>query len=126
MDYIHPTGIRASGPYTPVVKAPPFIFVSGQGTYDPDTEEKFLGEFSRQAELAMANLKRCVESAHLTMRDLVKVTVYITDIKQLKTFNEVYPRFFDDQKCMPTRTCVAVSALPGGMDVEVDALALVQ
>jgi len=126
MDYIQPKEVGASGPYTPVVKVPPFVFISGQGTREPKTGVKYLGVFSRQVEIAMTNLKHCADAAGLDMNDLTKVTVYVTDIKNLAKFNEIYPRFFKDGCRLPARTAVAVLALPGGMDVEIDAIGILR
>ena len=110
------------GPYSPGVVEDDFVYISGQGTYDPSVGQKYLGDMGKQCNLAMENLKRVIEETGNSMSQIIKLTVFITDIHSLEIFNQVYARYFNEAN-RPVCTIVVVSALPGGMGIEIEALA---
>jgi len=111
------------GPYSQgVIAEGKFLFVSGQIPIDPKTGELVKGSIEEQAEIALRNLLAVVEAAGGTARNVVKVTVYLSDIKDYPKFNEVYEKFFSESK--PARAVVEVSNLPKGVAVEIEAIAV--
>ncbi len=111
------------GPYSQGILAEgKLLFVSGQIPIDPETGELVTGPIGRQAEQAIRNLLEVVKAAGGSAENVVKVTVYITDMKAYAEFNEVYERYFSTSK--PARAVVEVSNLPKGVAVEVEAIAV--
>ncbi len=110
------------GPYSQAVKAGCLVFVSGQIPLDPATGRVVEGGFKERARRALQNVMAILEAAGLGPGDVVKVTVYLTDISRFKEFNEVYQEFFPGP-AYPARAVVQVAALPLGVDVEVEAVA---
>lgn len=109
------------GPYSQGVVAGCLLFVSGQIPLDPSTGELVEGDLKARVERALENVKAVVEAAGATIEDVVKVTVFLRDIKLLQAFNEVYSEYFKAKA--PARTLVEVSNLPRGADVEIEAIA---
>lgn len=113
----------AIGPYSQGYRAGDFIFVSGQGPLDPQTgkvQGDTIGEQTRQT---LENIKAILQGSGASMRDVVKVTVILTDLANFKRMNDVYRTFFTEP--FPARiTCGGGLALPG-MLVEIDAVAYV-
>ncbi len=110
------------GPYSPWVKANGFIYVSGQGPVNAETGEVFLGAVEEQARLTLENVRAVLEDAGATLTDVVKTSVFLTDIGDFARVNAVYAGFFAAAK--PARTTVQVAALPLGIAVEIEAIAL--
>ncbi len=113
---------KAIGPYSQAVRAGNLLFVSGQIPLDPEGNV-VEGDIRVQTERVMENVKAIVEAAGGTLRDIVKTTVYLKDINDFQGFNEVYQRFFPEAP--PARATVEVSSLPKGVDIEVEAVALI-
>jgi 2-iminobutanoate/2-iminopropanoate deaminase len=107
------------GPYVPVLRAGDFIYVSGQGGLDDGV--KVDGGVAAETVQTMKNLRALLESVGATLGDVVKTTCYLTDMENYAKFNAEYSAAFGDHR--PTRSCVAVAALPAGFLVEVDAIA---
>ena len=114
---------EAIGPYSQGVKIGRYVFLSGQIPIDPATGDLVTGSIAEQARQVLTNLKAVVEESGATMNDIVKTTVYITDILLFGDVNEVYADFF--RKPYPARATVQVSGLPRGVDIEIDAVAVV-
>jgi len=114
---------EAIGPYSQAVKIGRYLFLSGQIPIDPATGDAVTGPIAAQARQALSNLKAVVEEGGASMNDVVKTTVYITDILLFSDVNEVYADFFT--KPYPARATVQVSGLPRGVDIEIDAIAVV-
>jgi 2-iminobutanoate/2-iminopropanoate deaminase len=107
------------GPYSPFVRAGDFIIVSGQGgLLDGAVVE---GGVTAQTKQTMANLTDRLADAGATLQDVVKTLCFLTDMGTFAEFNEAYAAAFGDHR--PARSTVEVSALPGGMNVEVEAWA---
>ena len=116
-----------SGSYSPAVEIRTGsirqLFTSGQGTKDPTTNERFLGDIKGQTKIAMNNLKNVIEGCGYTMDEIVKVTIFLTRMNDVDVVNDVYQSYFSEGQ-YPARSTVAVKELPGGQNIEVDAIAV--
>lgn len=112
----------AIGPYSQAVVANGLLFASGQIPLDPSSGEIVEGGVPAQTTQVLENLKAVLQAGGSALSRVVKITIYITDIKQFATVNEIYGTYFSDP--FPARACVEVSALPKGVEVEMDAIAL--
>ncbi|ANF23238.1 RidA family protein [Thermococcus piezophilus] len=110
------------GPYSQgvIVEAKRWLFVSGQIPINPETGELIDGPIEEQAKQALENLLAVVRATGGSADNVVKVTVYITDMAEYAKFNEVYAKYFSGSK--PARAVVEVSNLPKGVKVEIDAI----
>ena len=113
----------AIGPYAQAVKvrAQEMLFCSGQIPLDPATGALVGGPAAVQAARVMDNLKAVVEAAGFTMSDVVRTTIYLTDLAAFGEVNKVYEGYFAGT--FPARATVQVAALPRGVAVEIDAVA---
>jgi len=98
-----------------------FLFTAGQVGLDPATGALVDGGLEAQAQRALDNVRAVVTAAGLSIADIVKVTLYLTDMSRFPAVNTLYERFLEGHR--PARTTVGVSALYGGSLVEVDAIA---
>lgn len=114
-------GTVASGPYSHAVDAGELVYFSGQTAMNSVSAEKMSGDITAQTKQCFINLFEVLESAGLTPDDVVKVNVYLTDMKYFSEMNEVYKTQFSEP--YPARTCVAVLALPLHADVEIEMIA---
>ncbi len=114
---------RPIGPYSQGVVAGCYVFISGQIPIDPSTGNIINGEFSDRVIRVLENVKAIIESAGGSLNDIVKVTVFLRDIKMFQQFNEIYSRYFKENP--PARTIVEVSNLPRGVDIEMEAIAYI-
>ena len=112
---------KAVGPYSQAVSAGDFVFLSGQIPLDPATGEMVQGDIAAQARRVMQNLGAVLKAAGLGFENVVKCTIYLTDLADFAVVNETYGRFFP--KNPPARACVQVAALPKGARIEIDAIA---
>ena len=108
------------GPYSQAIDAGGFVFVSGQLGMDPETGNLAEG-VEAQAGKALANIAAILEAAGLEMKDVVKVTIFLTDMGDFPKVNEVYAGYFSEP--WPARACVAVAGLPKGALVEMECIA---
>jgi 2-iminobutanoate/2-iminopropanoate deaminase len=115
-------GPKAIGPYSQAVRANGFVFVSGQVALDPKTQQLIEGGIAQQTERVMENLKGIVEASGSTMAKVVKTTVFLTDMNDFSTMNEIYGRYFPSHP--PARATVQVSRLPKDVRVEIEVVAL--
>jgi 2-iminobutanoate/2-iminopropanoate deaminase len=110
----------ALGPYSHAIRAGGFLFCSGQLGLDPATGELVDGGVAAQARRALENLVAVCEAAGTTLADAVRVTVYLADMADFATVNEIYAEFFPADP--PARTAFQVAALPKDGAVELDAI----
>lgn len=94
------------GPYSPALRAGPFVFVSGQTPRDPVSGELVGSDVATQTRQTLSNVQRLLREAGATMQDVISVTVYLTDVDDWATMNAVYAEFFTQP--YPTRTTVGV------------------
>ena len=111
----------AVGPYSQAIKAGDFLFASGQIPLDPVNGRIVAGGVKEQTEQSLKNVGAILEAVGLTFDDVVKTTVYITNMNFFGTVNEVYGKYF--QKTLPARSCVEISKLPKDALVEVEIVA---
>ena len=122
MRYRHTDGAPgAIGPYSQAVEIDGWLYTSGQVGLDPATGELVEGSFEAQARRVFANLRAVLATAGCTFSDVVKATVYVTDLADFQTLNEIYAEAMGDHK--PARSTVQVAALPAGALVEIDLVA---
>jgi len=112
----------AIGPYSQAVKAGNFLFISGQLGVDMSSGEIPYDCTASQTINALNNLESIAQAAGTSLKNAVKVTVYLTDMGDFAKMNEVYAGFFPENP--PARVCVAVKELPKGVSVEIDAICL--
>ena len=112
----------AIGPYSQGIRARDFVFVSGQLPVNPKNNEIPRG-IANQTERSLKNVQAILESAGCTMNDVVEVSVFLKDMNDFATMNQVYERFFEVP--YPSRVVVEVTRLPLDVLVEIKATALV-
>jgi 2-iminobutanoate/2-iminopropanoate deaminase len=113
----------AIGPYSQAIKANGFVFVSGQIPIDPHTGEFVAGGITEQTARVLKNLTAVLEAAGSSLEQVVKTTVFLADMKEFSSMNEVYKDFFPSPP--PARSTVAAAGLPRDARVEIEAVALV-
>ncbi|MBQ3531072.1 MAG: RidA family protein [Oscillospiraceae bacterium] len=110
----------AIGPYSQAIDLGEMIFTSGQIPVAPDGSVS--SDISEQTRQALLNLKAVVEAGGSSFDKVIKTTVFITDMAQFGAINAVYSEFFKEP--YPARSCVQVAALPKGVSIEIEAIAL--
>ena len=110
----------ALGTYSQAIKVGQFVFMSGQVPLVPETMEVVEGDFAARARQVFDNLKAVAEEAGGTLNDAVKITIFLTDLGNFATVNEVTAEYCDEP--YPARAAVGVASLPKGVDVEADAV----
>ena len=111
---------KAIGPYSQAISAGGFTFVSGQVAINPETGDLMNASIQDQAEQVIKNLRAICEEANGSLADIVKLTIYITDMNDFAVVNETMQKYFSEP--YPARATVEVSALPLGVNVEMDAV----
>jgi 2-iminobutanoate/2-iminopropanoate deaminase len=114
---------KAIGPYSQAVVSNGFAFLSGQIPLDPSTGQLVAGDISVQTERVLENLKAVLESCGSSLSQVLKTTVYLTDMREFAAMNEVYARYF--VKDPPARATVEAARLPRDVRVEIDCIAVV-
>ncbi|MCB0878217.1 MAG: RidA family protein [Thermoleophilia bacterium] len=109
-------------PYSQAIATRGLVFCSGQVPLDPDSQQLVDGGIAEQTERVLENLKGVVEAAGSTMGDIVKTTVFMTDLGEFAQMNEVYARYFPTTP--PARSTFQVAALPAGARVEIECIAV--
>lgn len=113
----------AVGPYSQGTKSGNIIFTSGQLPVDPKTGELSKGDIQKETRLCLENMKAVVEAGGGTIKNIAKVTVFVTDMNNFSSINEVYADFFKDHK--PARSLVEVARLPKDADIEIEGIAII-
>ncbi|HKJ25588.1 MAG TPA: RidA family protein [Myxococcota bacterium] len=111
------------GPYSQAVRSGPFIFASGQIPLDPASGRIVDGEIEDQTRRVLENLSAVLVAGGASLGDVVRTTVYVTDLSLFPRINAVYAEFFAGEPA-PARATVQVAALPLGAHVEIDAIAV--
>ncbi len=111
------------GPYNQAVKAGNLLFVSGQIAIVPSTGELLNGSIEEETTLVLNHVEAILKEAGSSLSNVLKTTIFITDMKTFATINEVYSRFFTAP--FPARETVEVAGLPKGVRVEISVIALV-
>ena len=113
---------QAIGPYSQAIKANGFLFVSGQIPLDPVTGQIVYGGVELQTYQVLNNLKAILAHEGLTCDNVVKTTVFLTDMEDFAVVNKVYAQYFISET--PARACVQVVKLPRDVSVEIEVIAV--
>jgi 2-iminobutanoate/2-iminopropanoate deaminase len=113
---------QAIGPYSQAVKINGLIFCSGQIPLDPVSMQVVTGDAKAQTERVLLSLQAVLEAAGSSLEQVVKTTVFLADMNEFAAMNEVYARFFSNNR--PARSTVEVARLPRDVRVEIEAVAL--
>lgn len=116
-----PHAPRAIGPYSQAVESGGFVFTSTVLPIDPVTGEIYNGDVHVQTEIILRNLENILKEAGCSLKDVVKTTVYMTDLTRFAEMNAAYEAFFKEDP--PARATVQVAAIPKGSVVSIDAIA---
>ncbi len=114
----------AIGPYSQAIRAGNFIFYSGQIPLDPATGAIVEGGIEAQTSQVMTNMRAMLHASGCDFSDVVKTTIYLTDLADFATVNEIYGECFNEVP--PARACVQVAALPKGAMIEIEWIATVK
>ena len=113
------------GPYNQAIKAGNFIFCSGQIAINPETNKvDCLGNIEEETKQVLKNLSEVLNAGGSTIEDVIKTTIFLTDLKNFQIVNKVYSDFFGGKES-PARACVEVSSLPKGVMIGIDCVAFV-
>ena len=110
----------AIGTYSQAIQSGNFVFISGQIPLDPATMKIVDGDFEARAQRVFENLKAVTEAAGGSLAQIVKLTIYLTDLDNFATVNAVMSAYFDEP--FPARAALGVASLPKGADVEAEAI----
>jgi 2-iminobutanoate/2-iminopropanoate deaminase len=111
---------KAIGPYSQAILSNGLLFVSGQISVDPKTNDIVSGGIEEQANQSFKNVGEILKAAGLDYSNVIKTTVFVKDLKDFAKVNEIYSKYFISN---PARSCVEVSALPKGVLIETEAIA---
>ena len=114
--------LTKAGPYSHVVEAGGFLFISGIVPVDLEKNLRITDDIQAATELVLNNLKKTLESVGSSLDKVVKATVFLRDMTDFKSMNEVYVTFFPEEP--PARSCVAVKEIPGNFPVEIEVIAI--
>ncbi len=109
------------GPYSQAVEVDGTVYLSGQISIDPKTNEVFTGDIQKQTEMVMSNINAVLEACDLTFGNVIKTAIFLTDMNDFAKVNEVYGKAFPENP--PARSCVQVAGLPKGVNVEIEVIA---
>jgi 2-iminobutanoate/2-iminopropanoate deaminase len=110
------------GPYSQAIRANGFLFVSGQIPIQPETGVLIQGDIAVQTKQVMQNLTAILEAAGCSLQNVVKTTIYLTNLDDFSRLNQVYAEYFGEVK--PARATVQVARLPREVLVEIEAIAV--
>lgn len=111
----------AIGPYSHAIAVNDFLFTSGQIALDPKTGALIGDTIEAQTEQVLHNLEAVLAANDMTFEHVVKTTIFLTDLQDFKTVNEIYAAKFN--AAPPARSCVQVAGLPGGSKLEIELIA---
>jgi len=115
-----PDAPKPAGPYSHAVRSGGLLFCSGQVPIDPATGSLVEGSIGDQARQCLENLATVCKQAGVSLADAVRMAIYVTDISTFAQVNDVYGTYFESDP--PARTTIGVAALPGGAQIEMDAI----
>lgn len=111
----------SQGPYSQVVRAGDFLYISGQGPIDPGNNEFSFGDVRHETGLVLQNIQKILAGCGASMADVVKCSVFLAEASDFAAMNEVYASFFPSGA--PARTTVQATLVEPGMKIEVDCVA---
>jgi 2-iminobutanoate/2-iminopropanoate deaminase len=110
------------GPYSQAVQAGNTLYVSGQIALDPATGELITGDLEAETQQVMENIRAVLTEAEYDLDDIVKTSIFLSDMGLFQTVNEIYGRYFKGN--FPARETVAVAGLPKNVNVEISVIAI--
>lgn len=116
-----PEGTSVVGPYSPAIETDGFVFLSGQIPIDSQTGKIIDGDIKAQTQKCLKNLEDLLKAANLTPENVIKTTIYLTNMADYAIVNQVYGEFFTAP--YPARTAINVVALPLEAKVEIEVIA---
>ena len=119
-----PQAPTAIGPYSQAIRVGNLLFTSGQIPIDPATGVFVEGGIKEQTRQSLSNIKAILEEAGISMRNVIKTTVFMADMNDFADMNAVYAEFFSEP--YPARSAVAVKSLPKGALVEIELVATIE
>jgi len=111
------------GPYSQAIKVGNLLFLSGQISINPETNKFIDDDVEIQAEQVLKNVKAILEAGGSSLKNVVKVTIYLRNMGDFTLVNKVYSKYFKDS--LPARTCVEVSNIPKNAKIEIETIATV-
>lgn len=115
---------EAIGPYSQAIKTGKLIFTAGQICFDPITGELNNPDFESETKQVLNNINAILQEAGSSLKNIVKCTVYLTDLNNFSMINSVFKQYFPEDP--PARAAVEVSGLPMNVNVEIDAIASIE
>ncbi len=110
------------GPYSQCVKSGNIIFISGQIAINPQTNEIITKNISDETKMVMENLKHILKECNCTFENIVKCSIFLSDMNLFEKVNEIYSQYFS--KPFPARETIEVSKLPKNVNLEISAIAI--
>ena len=111
----------AIGPYSQAIRIGDFLYTSGQIALDPESGIFLCGEIEEETEQTLKNISAILQAGGVNFENVIKTTVYLSDLNNFTRMNQVYEKYFSKTK--PARACVQVAGLPKGAKIEIDAIA---
>lgn len=111
------------GPYNQAILNGNTLYTSGQIAINPETGELVIDDIKTEAEQVMQNLKAILDEVNMTFENVIKTTIFLSDMNNFSKVNEVYGNYFDEDTA-PARETVAVAALPKFVNVEISVIAV--
>lgn len=108
------------GPYSQAIKYGDFLFISGQIAINPETNEMVVGNIEDETRQVMENIKAIIIDAKFKMENILKTTIFLTDLNDFEVVNKIYSEYF--KGAYPARETVQVSKLPRGAKVEISVI----
>ena len=115
-----PNAPAAIGPYAQAVRYGDLLFVSGMIPINPKTGELLMGDFEAEVRLVLENLKAVVEAGGMSLKNVLKVSVFLKDLGLFGKFNEIYDRYLGD--ILPARETIQVAKLPRDASIEISVI----
>src|SRR5688572_1308531 len=119
-----PSAPAPIGPYNQAVLTGDMLFISGQMCIEPATGSLKNQDIQQETHQIMHNLRAILAASDMTFHNVVKTTIFITDMNRFSEINEVYGKYFDSNSTFPARETVQVSALPKFVNVEISMIAM--
>jgi 2-iminobutanoate/2-iminopropanoate deaminase len=116
------TAPPAVGPYSQGIRAGNLLFLSGQIPIDPETMMVETGSIDVQTRRVLGNIQSMLSEVNLSLENLIKVTIFLTDMNHFSVVNDIYTQFF--KNAAPARECVEVSRLPKDVGIEISVIAM--